>query len=717
LAGLALAAQVAASTRTVLGAPLQIPAQARSVEGGLAAFAAKWGAAGPVIVLTRFGRFLSNKIFNCRVGGTTRSYILNLGAAGATVAPGLDPYAHGDVVMEEQDWLGVLYGDYTGLAPALAGRFYADRDDANRAILLGIIMYVFAHIPAGANPDPDLLLRILAGAAFAGGLPTCAGQPAELQVLDDFLRDPRGQIGATLTPPTRSVDVTHRLAEWVAGLRYEQIPPGAIANAKIQLTSILGALYAGSVMKPGERLAGAVRDWNEGNSASVFGRTRFCTTARNAAMVNSYLSQILEWEDWTFLAHSGASVIPVVLAAGEHAGASGKQALTAIVAANEILARAGEVLTDAINTGNALTIHQLETTLAAAKMLGLSAPQMEDALGIACTQPQMTSIIAWTADAKGMLTAWPAATAVTAALLAGRGLSGSRTIVENPLGYAYRVSDIGSPQQLNIMVEGLGQHWRFDIDQHQLFTKRYPTDGFQMTTVEAILQLRRGPLAGIARKDLASRISKVEGRIPLVMAASASMFSQGSGGQQALFDRVADPNQPDWTYIALLFDGVWPVAAGLADGELTYRQYRDDKLRDPVIRALAGKVIEIPDVTQGVYGATARITLTTGEVFERSVPCIDAFPVREKLDIGAAEVESRARIETILRAINNLESYGNLRDFAAVLNPGGCPASSGLPGTNAGIGGAGPLLVAGGVALGEVHARRKRSRGQSGGGS
>src|SRR5207253_2591375 len=91
-----------------------------------------------------------------------------------------------------------------------------------------------------------------------------------------------------------------------------------------------------------------------------------------------------------------------------------------------------------------------------------------------------------------------------------------------------------------------------------------------------------------------------------------TMFSGGKAGEQRLFDRVADPAQPDWTYIALLFDGVWPVAAALADGELTYRQYRDDKLADPVIRALADKVDEIPDLTQGVFGATARVALAAG---------------------------------------------------------------------------------------------------------
>jgi 2-methylcitrate dehydratase PrpD len=721
LAGVSLAASVAASTRNAYGVPVHIPPEARSVAAGLTAFAAKWAGAGPVIFLTRFGRFLNNRIFNCRVGGQTSNFVLTLDVAFATLTVGLNPYAHADMVLEEADWLAVLYGDYTGLAPVLAGRFHPDRDTANPVVLLAILMFVFAHIPAGANPDPDLLLRILTGAIGRGGLPNCAGQPSELQVLDDFIKDPTGQVGAAAQPPTRAPEVTRLLAEWVAGLKPSDIPKGAVDNAKVQLTSILGALYAGSVMAPGLRTAGAVHGWGESGPSTVFGKTSFCTSARNAAMVNSYLAQILEWEDWTFIAHSGASIIPVALAVGEHAGSSGAEVLTAIVAANEILARAGDVLTDVVNTGNGLAVHQIETTLVAGKLLRLSAPQLRDALGIACTQPQMTSIISWTAEAKGMLTGWPAATAVTAALLAQAGMSGNRTILENGLGYCYRIADVASPQSMAKMVKDLGKVWRFDIGRQELFTKRYPTDGFQLTSVEAVLDLRRGPLKGIPRDQLPARVRRIEMRIPLVMASSASMFSQGKSGQQALFDRVIDPNQPDWTYIALLFDGVWPVAAALADGELTYRQYREDKLRDPVIRALAAKVDEVPDLTMGVFGATARVELTDGSAFDQTVPCINTFPVREKMDIGAAEVADPRHIQAILDAIGRLETYSDFRKFTAVISGGGCGTarpgvtsfSGSLPNTEPAVAGpAAPLLAgAAGWWLGHEAGRRPQAPG------
>src|SRR5436309_6249694 len=156
---------------------LPVPESLRTPEAGLAAFVAKWQAAGPAIVLTRFGRFLSNRIFNCHVAGTPRAYNMFLGAAGATLAPGTNPSAHANLILDEGDWNGVLFGDFTGLAPLVAGRAFPSRDEANRAALCLIVMYIFAHIPAGADNDPAFLANLLRDLAARQGLPQCEGEP------------------------------------------------------------------------------------------------------------------------------------------------------------------------------------------------------------------------------------------------------------------------------------------------------------------------------------------------------------------------------------------------------------------------------------------------------------------------------------------------------------------------------------------------------------
>ncbi|MGH7855859.1 MAG: MmgE/PrpD family protein, partial [Candidatus Binatia bacterium] len=379
------------------------------------------------------------------------------------------------------------------------------------------------------------------------------------------------------------------------------------------------------------------------------------------------------------LTHSGAAIVPVVLAAGELAHASGEQVLAAIVAGNEVLARAGEFLTDVIHTGNAQAVHQLELPLLAAKVLGLDPGKMRDASGIACTQPQVPSIASWTAGAKGFLTGDPAYTALRAAQLAQAGLSGRRDLLENPLGYFYSVADIGSPRRLEKAIRGLSKDpyaatvWRFDAE---YFNKRYPTDGFQLPAVDAMRLVREQILADHPSVDLTTDVERIFVRIPLVMAASATMFGKG---RDDVLDRVLSPAEPDWTYIALLFDGPYPLVAMLLDGELTQRQYRAPRIEAVKASGLYERVEMVPDLSMGVFGAEVTVRVG-GTDYKQFVACIreeaengfvdvnEGFSADDKFHLTAAEVLPQpAARQAILDAIDDLESFTDIRDFTAGL--------------------------------------------------
>jgi 2-methylcitrate dehydratase PrpD len=286
-------------------------------------------------------------------------------------------------------------------------------------------------------------------------------------------------------------------------------------------------------------------------------------------------------------------------------------------------------------------------------------------VGIACTQPQVTSIASWTADAKGLLSGWPVLTGVEAAQFAQAGVSGRRDILESPGGYCYRVSDIPSPERMRQLVDGLGSTWRFDEKRHELVIKRYPTDGFQLTAVQGILDIvnvrAKREFDAMPRSRLPKLIARVQVRVPLVMAASATMFSKG---RREFYERIR--NEPDWTYITLLFDGQYPLAAALANRRLTWREYRKDVIFDPVVQALIDKIELIPDLTLGVFGAVARVELGDGRAFESEQDCIADFPFEEKIYIGAEGVLSRRRIAALVEAIDRFESFADVRDFMRI---------------------------------------------------
>lgn len=659
--GLAALWAIPPLVREAYGQPVPVPEEARSVEAGLALFTQRWQGVGAVVAVTRFGQFVTDKVFNCRVADQPRSYVLRISSGGsAELTPGVDPFRHADMILTEEDWKGLLYGDFTGLAPFMDGTVFPARDGANKVALLGILMHTFAHFPAGSNPpDPELLVRVLAGLA-QHGLPECEGEVEITEEITRFRENPEKSLREQVLPHAKAPPVTRRLAEFTHDLRYEDLPPGTVQSAKEQILGIVGAIYGGSRMEPGRRFARAVRGFGDRPEATVIGKGGFRTSARHAAMLNSVYAQILEWEDWTFIAHSGASIVPAALAAGELGRASGRDLIATVVAANEILARSGEVLTDVLHTGNAVPTHLIEVPLVAGRLLGLDVGRMQDAVGIACTQPQVTSIPAWTADAKGLLSGWPVLSGVEAALYARAGVTGRRDILELPAGYCYRVSDIASPARLELLVEGLGEEWRFDAERNELFTKRYPTDGFQLTAVQAAIDLA-GQMGDVSLPDGVKRLSM---RIPWVMAATATMFTKDT---REIYERIR--KQPDWTYIPLLFDGKYPLAAALANRRLTWREYRPKVIFDPVVQALIDKVELVPDLAMGVFGAEGRLELADGRSFVSRQDCIEDFPVREKLEIGAEGLLSRSRVDAIVKAVERLERYSDVRDFMRVVAP------------------------------------------------
>ena len=68
----------------------------------------------------------------------------------------------------------------------------------------------------------------------------------------------------------------------------------------------------------------------------------------------------------------------------------------------------------------------------------------------------------------------------------------------------------------------------------------------------------------------------------------------------ALLDRIRSGTSPDWTYITLLFDGYYPVAAAAVRRRLTWREYLPAALNDPQIRALVSPKIIVGGFVAGV---------------------------------------------------------------------------------------------------------------------
>ena len=78
-------------------------------------------------------------------------------------------------------------------------------------------------------------------------------------------------------------DAAHRLAAHAAGLRFADIPPAAVAKAKVFILDTLGVGIAGGSVPEAAPLLATAGDWGQGNAAAVWGTHAAPGTGRRGA--------------------------------------------------------------------------------------------------------------------------------------------------------------------------------------------------------------------------------------------------------------------------------------------------------------------------------------------------------------------------------------------------------------------------------------------------
>ena len=174
------------------------------------------------------------------------------------------------------------------------------------------------------------------------------------------------------------------LARFAAQTQWEQIPPHVQRQAKLVLLDTLGVILAGSVRPEvialRERMAS-----HAGAGATVYAQGTPTHDPRSAALLNGIAGRAIELCEGLRLASGqpAIQVLPGMLAVGEHANASGKTLLSALVVGYEVGARLGMAFTPrplAHQNGQAML---LAAAASGARMRGLDAAGVSLAMRIA----------------------------------------------------------------------------------------------------------------------------------------------------------------------------------------------------------------------------------------------------------------------------------------------------------------------------------------------
>ena len=254
---------------------------------------------------------------------------------------------------------------------------------------------------------------------------------------------------------------TRTLAEWVAGLRYEDIPETVRDHARRFILDNFGCQIAGATLPWSRSYYDMMRATRSGSHATVayFGDKM---APDDAAFLNSTFNHANETDDTHLKSptHPGGIAVPAALALAEYAGATGKQLLVAVVAAYEIQIRISWACSPyLIYRGHhpPVGVGPFGGAAAGAVLMGFDGETTLNAFGIAGSHS--AGLIEYTktgGSVKRIHSAIPAQAGVRSALFAKAGITGPHSILEGDKGFC---KVFAVDYDLNRLTDGLGAHY------------------------------------------------------------------------------------------------------------------------------------------------------------------------------------------------------------------------------------------------------------------
>ncbi|WP_114966639.1 MmgE/PrpD family protein [Alkalilacustris brevis] len=376
-----------------------------------------------------------------------------------------------------------------------------------------------------------------------------------------------------------TIDNTHtrRIAEFVSGLHYEDIPTEVQDRIKLLVLDSLGCALYGANLPWTHILQQTLTDIDQSRGSAVWG-TGLRLSAPNAALANGTQVQGFELDDVhrVGVLHVGAVTLPALVAAVEtRGGISGQEFLTACVAGYEIGPRVGICMgQEHIGQGwhSGATLGVFSAAAGAARGLGLNADQTVHALGIGGTQAAGLMAAQYGAMVKRMHAGRSAQSGLYGALLAARGFTGILDVLEAPYG-GFCTTFSRSQDRFNLeeLSAGLGE--RFET--MKIALKFYSCVGSNHTTLDSIREIQK------RRPFTVDEIDKIVVH-----------------GSQVTVDHVGWPYRPEGLTSAQL-NLPFCVATLLLEGDVFVDQFEESCVHDKKRIALSRRVecVEDPAIT------------------------------------------------------------------------------------------------------------------------
>ncbi len=381
-----------------------------------------------------------------------------------------------------------------------------------------------------------------------------------------------------------------KMSQFALDLKYQDIPEDAIWEAKRFLLDSVGCALAAVHNEDMEAMYRFTEKLGGIPEASVIGR-EFKTNASNAALMNCLLTRALDYNDiyWEEDPSHPSDIIGAALAAAEVNGKNGADALVAILIAYELTLRwchAAHPGVREIGWHHASLI-QFVSPYVAGKMYDLNLDQMIAAVGISGSSHfTLGGVVAGhLTNMKNTAAPLASQAGVIAAMMAKEGYEGPVQLFEGKEGVFEVIDSVQwRPEWL---LKDLGKDFMIT----QCSYKAFPTEALTHQPISAAMQVCRE--ADLTAEDITEILVETTVR-------GADILSDPSKYKPTTKE-TADHSLP------------YVIAAAVADGNVLPDSFSDEKLKDPRIWDLLGKikVVADPEIDALFPGVKrARVTIT-----------------------------------------------------------------------------------------------------------
>ncbi|WP_296740672.1 MmgE/PrpD family protein [Mesorhizobium sp.] len=445
------------------------------------------------------------------------------------------------------------------------------------------------------------------------------------------------------------------LADKVSATDFSDFSEATVRKAKLHILDTLGVSVAGATSIETKLVVDALGLTREKGEASAWGLS-LKTDARTAAFINGVSAHAFELDDSGGCDHSGAVVVPAVIAALQtmERPVDGRLLLKSVLLGYEVGRRVLEAAGGyEIHNGNGWhstgTCGTFGAAAAVATLLGMDRDGIASALGCALSYSGGTwAFIHDGGPAKKLHAGRAAEGGYVAARLARSGFQGPLSAFDDVWGGFFRTFGDGraAPEELS---RDFGHNWRLN----RCSIKPHATCRGTHSAIDAI-DLMLGD-NGLASSDVAGVIVGMSG------------FQFGMCGHKTVTSRAqAQMSLP------------YAVAARLHHGKVSLAELEEKAWRDPAIgKWMDHLTVEIDPAMRDEDEPSVEIRTHDGRTFAATVehplggplnPLSDERIVAKYADLAGA-VLPQARVARLRDTILDIDAAADVRPFTDLLQP------------------------------------------------